>query len=72
MVEKELDKRFGTIAVKKGFITQEQLIQAFRIQIEENLEKGEHRLIGAILLDQGIMTMQQIDEVIGMFGKNRK
>ena len=72
MVEKELDKRFGTIAVKKGFITQEQLIQAFRIQIEENFEKGEHRLIGAILLDQGIMTMQQIDEVIGMFGKNRK
>jgi hypothetical protein len=72
MVEKELDKRFGTIAVKKGFITQEQFIQAFRIQIEENLEKGEHRLIGAILLDQGIMTMQQIDEVIGMFGKNRK
>jgi len=72
MVEKELDKRFGTIAVKKGFITQEQLIQAFRIQIEENLEKGEHRLIGAILLDQGIMTMQQIDEVIGMFGKNQK
>jgi hypothetical protein len=72
MVEKELDKRFGTIAVKKGFVTQEQLIQAFSIQIAENLEKGEHRLIGAILLDQGIMTMQQIDEVIGMFGKNRK
>jgi hypothetical protein len=72
MSEKELDNRFGTIAVKKGFITQEQLIQAFSIQIEENLEKGEHRLIGAILLDQGIMTMQQIDEVIGMFGKNRK
>jgi len=53
MVEKELDKRFGTIAIKKGFINQEQLIQAFRIQVEENLEKGEHRLIGAILLDLG-------------------
>ena len=72
MGEKELDKRFGIIAIKMGFITQEQLIHAFRIQVEENLEKGEHRLIGAILLDQGIMTMQQIDEVIGMFGKDRK
>ena len=72
MVEKELDKRFGTIAVKKGFVTQEQLIQAFIIQVSENLEKGEHRLIGAILLDQGLMTIQQIDEVIGNFGNNRK
>ena len=72
MVEKELDKRFGTIAVKKGFVTQEQLIQAFSIQVAENLEKGEHRLIGAILLDQGLMTIQQIDEVIGKFGNNRK
>ena len=72
MGEKKLDKRFGIIAVNKGFITQEQLIHAFSIQIEENLEKGEHRLIGAILLDQGLMTMQQIDEVIGRFGKNRK
>ena len=72
MGEKKLDKRFGTIAVKKGFITQEQLIQAFSIQIAENLEKGEHRLIGTILLDQGLMTMQQIDEVIGMFEKHKK
>ena len=72
MGEKKLDKRFGTIAVKKGFITQEQLMKAFRIQIAENIEKGEHRLIGAILLEQGHMTMQQIDEVIGMFGKHKK
>lgn len=72
MSEKELDQRFGTIAVKKGFITQDQLMQAFRIQIAENIEQGEHRLIGAILLDQGHMTMQQIDEVIGMFGKDKK
>jgi hypothetical protein len=72
MVEKELDKRFGTIAIRKGFINQEQLIQAFRIQVEENLEKGEHRLIGAILLDLGLMTIQQIDEVINSFETDRK
>ncbi len=72
MVEKELDKRFGTIAVKKGFINQEQLIKAFTIQVEENLEKGEHRLIGAILLDLGLMTIQQIDEVINSFETDRR
>lgn len=72
MAERELDQRFGTIAVKKGIITQEQLMQAFRIQIAENIEQGRHRLIGAILLEQGHMTMQQIDEVIGMFGKHKK
>jgi len=72
MVEKKLDKRFGTIAVENGFITKEQLIQAFSMQVAEDLEKGEHRLIGRILLDQELMTIQQIDEVIGMFEKNRK
>jgi hypothetical protein len=51
------------IAVEKGFVTAEQVIEAMNIQILEDMEKREHRLIGTILLDQGILTISQIDEV---------
>ena len=57
-------KRFGIIAVEKGFITKDHLSQALEIQIEENAEGGQHRLIGQILLDNGQITEAQIDEVL--------
>ncbi len=59
-----LDKRFGTIAVEKGFITPDQLIEALTLQVKENLEKKKHKLIGAILHEKKFMTIQQIDEVL--------
>lgn len=59
-----MEKRFGVIAVEKGFITAEDLIEVLKIQIGEDIEKGRHRLIGKILLDQGLMTYAQIDEVL--------
>jgi hypothetical protein len=58
------DKRFGMIAIEKGFITVRQLLAALAIQINENVEKETHRLIGEILFEQGIMTRPQIDEVL--------
>jgi hypothetical protein len=33
------DKRFGVIAVEKRFITKEQLFEALRIQVEEDLSE---------------------------------
>ncbi len=59
-----LDKRFGTIAVAKGFITPDQLIEALTTQIKENLGGNQHRLLGTILREMGFMTIQQIDEVL--------
>ena len=52
-----LEKRFGTIAVEKGFITIDQLVEAMDIQVMDNVEKGEHRPIGRILLAQGLLTI---------------
>jgi hypothetical protein len=49
MPEGKLDKRFGAVAVEKEFITLENLYEAMKIQILENLEGIEHRLIGQIL-----------------------
>ena len=57
-------KRFGLIAVEKGFITTDQLVEAIKIQVLEEIEKGKHRLIGAILFEHGFITLRQIDEVL--------
>jgi len=59
-----LDKRFGVTAVEKGFITKDQLFEALRTQITEELEKNEHRLIGRILYDMELLTLSQIEEVL--------
>ena len=59
-------KRFGVIAVEKGFVTIEQVAEAMKIQIIENMGKGIHRLIGAILLDQGFISTAQLSEVLNV------
>ena len=64
MVLKKLGKRFGSTAVKKGFITLEELMYALRIQVRENLAGAKHRLIGEILFDLGLLTQPQIEEVL--------
>ena len=56
--------RFGGLAVGKGFITPEQLYEALRIQVEENLAKFKHRRIGMILLEQDLINLEQIDEIL--------
>ena len=58
------EKRFGKIAVDKGFITYDQLIEALSIQIEENVMHNAHRLIGLILLDKGWIDSDQVKEVL--------
>ena len=60
----DFQKRFGFIAVEKGFITPDQLVEAFKIQVTEEIEKDKHRLIGAILFEQGFITLAQIEEVL--------
>ena len=64
MNKENIEMRFGTIAVEKGFVTAEQVIEAMNIQILEDIEKRVHRLIGSILLDQELITLSQIDEVL--------
>jgi hypothetical protein len=65
-----LEKRFGVLAVEKGFITADQVVEALRIQVLEDIERGGHRLIGRILLEKGQITLSQINEVLGTLGKN--
>jgi hypothetical protein len=61
---KKYEKRFGLIAIEKGFISDDDLIKALIIQVKEEIEEGRHRLIGEILLDMGVMSGKQIEEVL--------
>ena len=61
---KEIEKRFGTIAVEKEFITVGQLMDALEIQVREDLSGIKHRLIGEILYDLGFLTLDQIEQVL--------
>ena len=60
----QLKKRFGFMAVKKGFITIDQLIEAMKIQVREEINNGEHRLIGTILIEMGFMNTSQVNKVL--------
>ena len=64
-----LEKRFGVTAVKKGYINSDQLVEALAIQIAEDISTGDHDLVGKILFEQGIITMEQIDEVLRAMAK---
>lgn len=61
---KAVEKRFGDIAIEMGFITEEQLEEATKVQMEQDADGLEHRLIGSILYGLGYMTIQQVNEVI--------
>lgn len=64
MAELNNEVRFGKVAVDKGFITMEQMLNAIEAQVKENIAFGTHRKIGLILLEQGHITSTQIDEVL--------
>ena len=70
METEHLERRFGVLAVEKGLITANQVVEALRIQVMEDLGKGKHRLIGRILLEQGLITLSQINDVLRSMGKN--
>jgi len=65
-----LDKRFGVIALEKGFVTADQVVDALKTQVEEDLSSGTHRLIGRILLEKQIITLSQLDEVLSSMEKS--
>ena len=66
------DVHFGRVAVKLGFLTDEQLKEALYEQIKDNLTQKPHRLLGEICGMNGWMTQEQIDEVLDVQQKEKK
>ena len=72
MSEDTLAKRFGDIAIQKKFITKNQLLEAMTVQIENQLEGAEHKLVGAILIELGYMSEDHINEVVETMSKPKE
>jgi hypothetical protein len=68
MSEAKLTKRFGIVAIEKGFISKEQFVEAMAMQIENELEGIKAKNLGTILNAMGYMTDEQIQEVVKMMG----
>lgn len=71
MERQTIETRFGIIAVDLGYITADQLIDALRTQVIGDIERKEHKLIGTILLDMGLLTNEQIIKVVKELTKKR-
>jgi len=69
METEHLEKRFGVIAIEKGFCTADQFVEALKIQVMDDFTSGRHRLVGRILLEQGVLTLKQIDQILEIIGK---
>lgn len=69
METEHLEKRFGVIAIEKGYVSPEQFVEALKIQVMDDINEGRHRLVGRILLEQGVMDLEQIDNVLEIIGK---
>ncbi len=69
MDKEAVDIRFGMVAVQKGFIKKEDILKALDIQLGEDFSVGRHRLIGKILLDEGLLSYSQVGAVLETLAK---
>ena len=65
-LEETYARQFGCIAIDKGFVTAEQVIDALSDQITHNHSAivRPHKLIGEILFEKRWMTLRQIETVL--------
>ena len=69
-MKNSIKKRFGTIAIEKGYISEKQLIEALEIQVKENVSGLPHRLIGEILIEKGYLLTEQAEEIAEILNQN--
>jgi hypothetical protein len=60
----EFSRRFGMIAVNRGYVTPKQLKEALAEQIDDDLASRPHRLLGKIFYEKNLMSLNQIDQVL--------
>ncbi len=65
--------RFGEIAIKMGFISVHQLRDALEEQIsnESYIRLRPRKLVGEILFENGLMTLNQIETVLEKIFNNQ-
>ena len=65
-----MNRRLGEILIDKGYLSEEQVMRALEIQLEESKE-GMWVYIGEILIKQGIVNEEQVEEGLAVL-KNYK
>ena len=68
MTIERIERRFGVTAVESGYATVDQILEAIKVQIMEDMEQGRHRIVGEILIDHGVMNPNQINDVLRTMG----
>jgi len=72
-ISNKYNLRFGQIAMKKGYVTSEQVKQGLLEQLDDSSKNRPHRVIGRILFDNRWMTPSQIEDVlIELFNGKKK
>lgn len=72
VTERRLQKMmFGTIAIELGYITKEQLAKALEIQKMQDA-RGEHKLLGVVMLEAGMLSPQQLIDALKEMEKRIK
>ncbi|MEW6666517.1 MAG: hypothetical protein AB1512_15005 [Thermodesulfobacteriota bacterium] len=64
VLQEKFEPRFGDIAISKGFVTVEQIIEGMSEQVKEETTTGVRRLLGEILMDLGFMTAESVEYVL--------
>lgn len=64
MARHKLERHFGITAVEMGYVTANQLQTAMRLQLDEDLNGMDHRLIGQILIEEGFINSGQLGKVL--------
>ena len=72
MSKKDYEKRFGITAIEMGFSISDQLIEAMRLQIEQDLSENKHKLIGEHLVELGYMERTEVDQVLKKMYNKKK
>ena len=60
-------EQFGQVAVRMGFVTESQVLAA--LDIQEAMQKAgkERRLIGMIMLETGMISSEQLIDILKYF-----
>ena len=56
--------KFGEYAISKGFCTLKDVDQALRIQREQDQQGERHRLLGIIMIAEGLLSTAQLIEIL--------
>ena len=62
---------FGEIAVEKGYVNREDVLDCLNVQQKE-AQIGKWRLIGEILLEKKLITVQQLEAILKELSQRRK